>query len=100
MTATAVKLTDLIARNRGPHRAPLSVETGAADADCEAAQTKADDCTSHLASPAARPIVQDIESLALKLYSISRQNSADPAVVMREALRSIEACLVAIKKHH
>ncbi len=99
MTATAVKLTDLIANHRGA-RANRTVETSPVEVVRDPEEAGTGDYVPYAAPPAPRPIVQDIESLALKLYDISRRHSADPGSVMREALRSIEACLVAIKKHH
>lgn len=101
MNTNAVKLTDLIARNRERHRdVRIDVST---EGDWEpVGELRAGllPGSGDSASDAPQPLLQDIESLAVKLFSISRQRSADPAHVMREALRSIEACLVAIKRHH
>lgn len=45
-------------------------------------------------------VVDKIELLAIQLLSISKSKKAEPEALLREALMSIEECIVAIGSRH
>lgn len=106
MTATATKLSDLISRRRegtdavatAAGRLPASPAAMAVPEPDGNGQETQSSVISSAVCP--EPVGKDLEMLALKLYAISRQKRREPEQMMREALRSIEACLLAIKKQH
>lgn len=94
MTVSAVKLVDLIERGRGNSRTSTLGSRARQTADEErllrTSQT----------SQSEESVATNIEMLAVKLYSLSRTRAENPGDLMREALRSIESCLVSIKQQH
>lgn len=95
MTISAVKLVDLIERGRDNADLPAPTE-----ARHLRAATKDNIPHPEYGFQAGDSVTENIEVLAIKLYSISRSQEQSPREIMREALRSIEHCLICIKSHH
>lgn len=62
--------------------------------------------TNHLPEPPPpveavhqQAIVDGIELLAVELLSLSKLRKHNPSLLMREALRSIDSCLMSIGRH-
>jgi len=93
MTQHAVRLTDLIERGRVATRAKSEAVNsayvqGSLPSPIPAASARG-----------SRFIARELGYLAEELMLISNTPSDDPQALLRAALRSIEACLMAVQRH-
>jgi len=95
MSMRTVRLVDLVKRGRA-----VSATMPVAPQFYASVAKSLSEPTPQSRSGAAPPIAKDLEVLAVELLALSKACNADPGVLMREALRSIESCLLSIRQQH